>query len=295
MPRPPRIEFPGAWYHVYNRGIAKQDIFFDDQDRFLFLNLIGDMCDKLTVQCHGYCLMPNHYHLALHTPQGNLSEAVKRLISTFTRRANKRHDRDGPIFRGRFRSELVDSDEYLLSLSRYIHLNPVAAKIVDDPGKYKWSSYNTYTGGGQVPEWLETDFILRMMTGERPKQHYRNFVEGRAQPKVTWPPNQIAAIQDPTEPLSRRASAKLDEVLSVASDHFAATHDELLHSSRVHRAAVLLFLASSKDISVADLAKLFGYTDASSLSATLSRWRRELKTNSQMQDTITALTTQLKH
>ena len=130
MARPLRIEYPGAWYHVMNRGVDRQPIFLHDAHRESFLSLLSDISRSYQVEIHAYCLMNNHYHLLVRTPLGNISRAMRHLNGVYTQRFNSMEKRDGSLFRGRFKAILVEADEYLLRLSRYIHLNPVAAKLV---------------------------------------------------------------------------------------------------------------------------------------------------------------------
>ena len=141
MARPLRLEYPGAWYHVMNRGLARQPIFRTDAHRQHFLDLLLEIHNRYQVEIHAYCLMGNHYHLFIRTPLANLSRAMRHLNGIYTQRYNQGMHRDGPIFRGRYKSILVEADTYLLRLSRYIHLNPVAAKLVRKAETYPWSSF----------------------------------------------------------------------------------------------------------------------------------------------------------
>lgn len=301
IPRPPRIEFPGAWYHLYNRGIARQAIFRDDQDRHLFLSLLAAITEKLNVQCHGYCLMDNHYHLIFRTPQANLSDAMKQLISAYTRMTNKRHGRDGPLFKGRYRSEIIEDDDYLLSLSRYLHLNPVEAEIVDDPRKYKWSSYNSYINSAKAPDWLETEFILAMMTGQKPRQRYRHFVSGRSATTIVEGSAPSDTFEHDTSSRKTGSSQSVNEVLATASSLFGVTRRELVEptgsrpDARNERIAVLLFLAASREAHFEQLADHFGYANSKSLSAALSRWRGKMKTDKSLDSAVTTLAVHLQH
>ncbi len=140
MTRPLRIEFSNAWYHVMNRGRRRENVFYSDEDRRTFLSLLSDLHDKFHVKIHAYCLMGNHYHLLLNTPLPNLSRAIRHLGGVYTQEFNRAHRKEGALFRGRYRSKLIDSDEYLTQLSRYIHLNPVDAGIVHAPENYEWST-----------------------------------------------------------------------------------------------------------------------------------------------------------
>ena len=140
MARPLRIEFPGALYHVTARGNARAPIFLEDADRQLLLATLGDANERHGWLCHAYCLMPNHYHLLLGTPDANLSRGMRQLNGLYTQRFNRRHDRVGHVFQGRFKGILVEREAHLLELARYIVLNPVRAGIVACAEAYRWSS-----------------------------------------------------------------------------------------------------------------------------------------------------------
>lgn len=176
MSRPLRIEYPGAWYHVMNRGSARQEIFCDDTDCHLFFALLSEIHEKYGIEVHAYCLMNNHYHLFVRTPLANLSKAMQHLSSIFTQMRNRLNHQDGAIFRGRYKAILVDSDSYMLTLSRYIHLNPVAAGMVQRPENYKWSSYNAYLLNEEKPGWLYCEETLSYFDRNNKIQNYQDFV-----------------------------------------------------------------------------------------------------------------------
>ena len=176
MSRPLRIEYEGAWYHVMNRGAGKKEIFHTPKDYELFLNLLNEIHNRYRIEIHAYCLMPNHYHLLVHTPLANLSRAIKYLNGLYTQRHNKLLKTDGPLFRGRFKSIIVDADNYLLVLSRYIHLNPVVAQIVGKAEQYEWSSYVAFLNPNLAPPWLTTNFTLNKFGADMQKHKYRAFV-----------------------------------------------------------------------------------------------------------------------
>ena len=179
MARPLRVEYPGAFYHVMNRGNAGEKLFRSKKDREKFLSYLKKTVERFSVKIHTYCLMPNHFHLLLETPEANLSKAIQWLNVSYAVYFNRRRQRFGHLFQGRFKSILVDADEYLKQLSRYIHLNPVRAKIVQYPSEYPWSSYPSYVGKGKTPDWLETEWLL-FQFGKRKKEsrkNYQNFVE----------------------------------------------------------------------------------------------------------------------
>ncbi|MCP5026222.1 MAG: hypothetical protein GY929_08035 [Actinomycetia bacterium] len=174
MPRPLRIQYPGAWYHVFNRGARRQRVFSDPLDRQNFLDLMEAAVDDFGFEIHAYCLMGNHYHLLVRTPMANLSVAMKDLIGFYTQAYNRRHGVDGALFRGRFQSVLVDHDRYLLWVSRYIHRNPLEAGLAGDLSGYRWSSFPAYVGGDIAPAWLHTQETLDL-AGSR--ERYQLFVE----------------------------------------------------------------------------------------------------------------------
>ena len=166
MPRPLRIQYPGAWYHVMNRGASRQNIFRDVHDRRDFLVCLASAASRTAVEVHAYVLMGNHYHLLLRTPHGNLDTMMHLLGRNYARYFNDRYDRDGRLCTDRYFPILVDSDRYLLAVSRYIHRNPTAFGITS-LGDYFWSSYAAYLGNRRPQEWLHTDFTLTLAGGLR--------------------------------------------------------------------------------------------------------------------------------
>jgi putative transposase len=144
MARPVRLEYPGAVYHVICRGNNRQTVFCDDHDRKRYLGRLSYYCDQKGVELLAYCLLTNHVHLLLETPTGNLSKMMQPFQTSYTVYFNKRHKRSGHVFEQRYKAFVVDKDNYLLEVSRYIHLNPVSAGIVKEPRKYRWSSYGLY-------------------------------------------------------------------------------------------------------------------------------------------------------
>ena len=128
MPRPPRIEYENAFYHVMNRGRAREAIFHDKVYYDAFLKTLKEAVKRFDCVIHAYCLMGNHYHLLIQTPKANLSRVMRHINGVYTQRHNRLRLTDGPLFRGRFKAILVDIDSYLLHLSRYIHRNPIDMK-----------------------------------------------------------------------------------------------------------------------------------------------------------------------
>lgn len=160
MARPLRINYPGAFYHVTSRGNDRKAVFRSKRDREKFLDYLESATLKYDAVVHAYCLMDNHYHIFLETPSGNLPQIMHHINGAYTTYFNVKGDRSGHLFRGRYKAILVDADEYAKELSRYIHLNPVRAGMVERVEEYKWSSLQDYIGVRKPPEWLQRDFIL---------------------------------------------------------------------------------------------------------------------------------------
>lgn len=179
MARPLRIEYPGAFYHVTSRGNEQKDVFKSQRDREKFLDYLASATTRYGAVIHAYCLMSNHYHLLLETPEGNLSQIMRHINGAYTTYFNVKRKRAGHLFQGRYKAILVEADEYATELSRYIHLNPPRAGMVAKAEEYKWSSYRQYIGLDKAVEWLQTAFILGYFGGTAPEagSRYRQFVE----------------------------------------------------------------------------------------------------------------------
>jgi REP element-mobilizing transposase RayT len=177
LARPLRIEYPGALYHVTSRGNEKKDIFRSKKDREKFLSYLSSAWERHGAVFHAYCLMSNHFHLMVETPLGNLSRIMKHINGSYTTYFNVRHKRVGHLFQGRYKAVLVQADTYAAELSRYIHLNPVRAKMVPSPEEYQWSSCRQYLEGTE-PSWLSTRLVLGYfgMSDEDRRRNYRDYL-----------------------------------------------------------------------------------------------------------------------
>jgi len=163
-----------------NRGRRGEDIFLDTKDHLAFLVVLQETGEFFGAQVAAYCLMSNHYHLLVRTPSGNLSRIMRHVNGVYTQRYNRRHKADGQLFRGRYKSILVEEDSYLLELLRYIHRNPVRAKICKSVEEYPWSSHHGYVSNAKKWEWLYKRFLLGMFADRagKAKKAYTDFVRG---------------------------------------------------------------------------------------------------------------------
>jgi REP element-mobilizing transposase RayT len=185
MARPLRIEFAGALYHVTSRGNGQEAIYLEDTDRVAFLTVVERVCGRFNWAIHGYCLMDNHYHLLIETPEGNLARGMRQLNGVYTQQFNRQHKRVGHVFQGRYKAILVQKDAYLLELARYIVLNPVRARMVRSANDWRWSSYRATAGQSESPKWLETEWLLSCIgySKYQAREGYKAFVAaGKHQP-----------------------------------------------------------------------------------------------------------------
>ncbi len=257
MPRPLRINYPNAWYHVMNRGAGKQKIFMNNMHRMMFLNLLHECHQMFNIIICAYCLMDNHYHLLLSTPEANLPRVMRHLNGIYTQLFNRSQKKDGSLFRGRYKAKLIDEDCYQLIVSRYIHLNPVDANLVSHPGDYQWSSYRAYLELESAPIWLSKNIILEQLASVKALSHIRNYqdyVEGKQIDEINvfysttfttpiigsekFKEKILSAIDTPTIEASatdfKRAKSipTIDIIIEQICTFYAVTPDTLMHTKR---------------------------------------------------------------
>lgn len=294
MSRPLRIEYPGAWYHVMNRGRRFESIFSDDRDYVLFIDLLIEISEMWNARIAAFCLMPNHYHLLVQTPDGNISRCMRHLNSVYTQRYNRSHKYDGSLFRGRYKSILVSDDGYLLQVVRYIHRNPLRADIASDMRKYPWSSYNGYLSYAKKWDWLHKDTIFNMITPKK-RDRRKAFIAFMQQedtaevtrlfskknlPSLFGPENFIAHIRERyylrkssyEVPESRRLAPDPDTIIRAVCDYYNVGFGDLLISRRGHlniprNVAIYLFRSLRGDDlnSIKDAFQIKTYSTVSSI------------------------------
>jgi len=275
MSRPLRIEYPGALYHLTARGNSRDEIFLDVDDRHAFLRMLGQEIEQQRWLCYAYCLMDNHYHLLVETPEGNLICGMRRLNGRYTQAFNRRHEHVGHVFQGRYKSILVEKDAYLFELSRYIVLNPVRANMVKKPESYTWSSYRSSIGLSVSPPWLASGQLINFFGS---KEAYARFVEEGMNIESPWnelqgqiwlggssfreqmqqriPQTGITGI--PNEQL-HPVRPDCDAVLRKVVNYFACEIEDVL--SRRHRVGYFLatyLLRREVNMSLAEVSDLFG-------------------------------------
>jgi len=295
-----RIEYEGAWYHVMNRGRRSDRIFEVRNDYLMFLDLLKEAAELWGVMISAYCLMSNHYHLLIHTPKGNLLRRMRHINGVYTQRFNRAHGCDGPLFRGRFKSILVNGDNYLLQLVRYIHRNPLKAGIVDHLEAYPWSSHNGYLSSAREWDWLHKDFILSILsTQERDRiGAYRQFIRNEDSDEITqvferkkWPAflgdekftswlkgKYFEQKRDPQIPDSMILAPELETIKKVVSSYYQIDESELLKSRRGKfnepRSMAIYLVRKLRQDSLTNISSEFclsGYSSVSSVLETMGK------------------------
>ncbi|MFC1890843.1 transposase [Thermodesulfobacteriota bacterium] len=172
-----RIEYPDAWYHVMNRGRRYEAIFEEKRDYSAFLELLQETIEIFHIKIAAFCLMQNHYHLLIQTPEANISRSMRHINGVYTQRFNRIHGYDGQLFRGRYKAILIDADSYLLQVMRYIHRNPINAGLTENLN-YQWSSHKAYLSDAKKWNLVSRDKILKMLSRTKALQKsvYRDFV-----------------------------------------------------------------------------------------------------------------------
>lgn len=188
MSRPLRIEFPNALYHITSRGNERRNIFRDDSDKKNFLRILHEVNKKYNWLCHAYCLMTNHYHLVIETPDANLSKGMRQLNGVYTQTFNRKYERVGHIFQGRYKGIIVQKETNFLCVCRYVVLNPVRAKIVDLPEEWGWSSYNATANLEKPHPCLCIDGLLLCFSSQKSEAHqkYREYIIAGIREESIW-------------------------------------------------------------------------------------------------------------
>lgn len=299
MSRPLRIEYPGAWYHVMNHGRRGERIFQDNRDFKRFVDLLKESTELWNLRVSAYCLMPNHYHLLVQTPDANISRCMRHINGVYTQRYNRRHHCEGQLFRGRYKSILVDADSYLLQLVRYIHRNPLRAGLTDSLKKYDWSSHKGYLSSAARWSWLHKDYVLSMLSKDKANRlrTYRHFVamsdeDGiiRVYERKQWPSflgsegfvNSIkekffSRKADEEVPQARDLAIESSRIRKTVCEFYKITERELLLSKRgmfnEPRNVAIYLTRRMRGDSLKEIAKEFGMSKYSSVSSAIERMK----------------------
>ena len=312
MARPLRIEYPDAWYHVMNRGRRGENIFSDKKDYEIFVALLQESSELFDIRVAAYCLMSNHYHLLVQTPSGNLSRAMRHVNGVYTQRYNRRNKIDGQLFRGRYKSVLVEADSHLLELLRYIHRNPVRAKLCKTVDDYTWSSHHGYVSGAKKWGWLAKQFLLGMFSDKSndAKREYGKFVQGEDSSEVLeffgkknlasvfgsgdfvqWVKGKYYELKNHSEvPQSRQLAPTIAEIKEAVSQSYGIEEMALEQTKRgqVNEPRNLAIFLSRKisGLRLDEICKEFGLGSYSSVSSVVIRTERLLSQGKQLRKRV---------
>jgi putative transposase len=294
MPRKTReIQFPGALFHAIVRGNNRQNIFFSDDDRSHFYHLLEEGCFRFKYRIHAFCLMTNHVHLLLEVGDVPLAKIMHNLAFRHAQHLNKKLDRVGHIFQGRYKAILVQNQNYLIDLCKYIHLNPLKAKMVENLVHYHWSSHRAYLGIDQIP-WLTTEYILSSIKQIfQDTMTYQNFIQNESQGSDR---EHILFLSDKNEliindkiilkyqnSIQRPPKLELNTIIDIVSRSLQIEKDRILsdcmqHSVSKARTFIAIFIQQYTDITLQELANIFN-RDASTISHAIYRWQIRCKNN----------------
>jgi len=314
MARPLRIEFEGAIYHVTARGNERGKIFFTKRDYEKFKEYLTTAKEKYGFILHAYVLMTNHYHLIIETPEKNLSKAMHYINSAYTTYTNVKRKRSGHLFQGRYKAILVDKDNYLLELSRYIHLNPVRVNMVHKPEEYPYSSYRSYVTG-QVENVVSRDAILEMMTAKRKEapDRYRDFVEAALGEETESPlrkvyggiilgderfiRNALARIDaervettDVSHGKALRSVTGLEEIITACCEYFKVAREDVILNKRSEARKACVYLMKKHTCATnREIAELFGTLSYSAVAKISQNITQQLERDKALQKRINGL------
>lgn len=306
MPRKPRIHYPDAVYHVMLRGNGGEDLFFDSADRSRFLLLLQHGLEKFQHRIHAFCLMDNHVHLVLQVTKFPLSKIMHNLAFRYAQFMNRKLYKSGHLFQGRYKAVLVDADNYLLELVRYVHLNPLRAKLVDDPAEYGWSSHPCYLGAEILP-WLTSDWVLNQFADTRlqARQSYlkflrdgyadnnrRDFSQGSFEGRLLGSDQFVEQSLVRAQQVYRRPIT-LGQVIDVVCDHYQIDAEKLSAPGRQKpvpqaRAMAAWLVRQSGCLQMTDLGVIF-QRDPGGLSQAARRFEQRMVGDAEFRLTMEGL------
>lgn len=315
MSRPLRIEYPDAWYHVMNRGRSGEAIFLEKSDYHAFIELLKEAVDMWNARVGAYCLMSNHYHLLIQTPDANLSRCMRHLNGVYTQRFNRSQQREGQLFRGRYKSILVDADSYVLELLRYIHRNPLRAGLVERLDEYLWSSHRGYLSDAKKWNWLHKEFVLSLFSNDRVerRKRYKEFVSMESPEEINqilgrkklpavlgsenfidWVKGKFSRQKRHEEvPASRFLAPDVERIREAVCKAFGVDKEELSVSRRgisnVPRSVAIYLLRQLRGEKLDEIGKEFKMGSYSSVSTVIQRMKREISRNRKLRKRVKQL------
>ena len=293
-----------------NRGRRREDIFLSRSDYESFLQILKETSEGWNIRIAAYCLMPNHYHLLVHTPDGNISRCMRHINGVYTQRFNRRHSTDGQLFRGRYKAVLVEADNHLLEVLRYIHRNPIRAGLARTPKDFLWTSYQGYLSAARKWDWLEKEFLLSMFSERktRRKAVYKNFLsQGEPEeierfyslknlPSILGGDIFKDQIKEKVQPLrynqeipgARILNPTAEEIISRVCAHFRVSKEQIAVSRRgtgnLQRDLAIYLVRTLTRETLTEVGKHFGIDRYSTVSSVVTRVKESLKNDRILRD-----------
>jgi len=322
MGRPLRIEYEGAIYHVLSRGNERKEIFKDSDDKEKFLSILTEYHDRYGIIIHSYVLMNNHYHVLLETPKANLVRVMHGLNSRYTGYFNKKYSRSGHLFQGRYKAIIVDKEKYLVELSRYIHLNPIRAGIVESPELYKWSSYTGFISKKKELRWMEYKWTLSnfSIVDSKSRKKYKEFVREGINNKIENPMNKVIGqivlggeellekvrklarkegrlVEDVVEIKRLESYPSVDRIIEIVSTEFGVNEYYIKNKERKENTARNTAISIIKKYSGKtnkEIGEMFGGLHYSSVNRAEERLRDKMNKDKKLKDRVKRIESHIK-
>lgn len=318
MARPLRIEYEGAVYHVTARGNERRKIYFTKTDYDKFLQYVAEAKKKYGIQIHGYVLMTNHYHLIIETPKANLGRAMHHINSSYTIYLNRKRNRAGHLFQGRYKAILIEKDRYLAEISRYIHLNPVKAKIMEKPEEYPYSSYKAYIKreGDKI---VTPDFILNIFSKQKKEaqRKYMEYVARGVGEDLENPLKKVYGgfilggkkfIKDTLRIIKReylkrveishrkalKAAYAIGDIIDIINLDHKTTKDKIMKTPELRKMAIYL-IKRHTGATNAEIGEMFGGISYSAVAKIKERFAREMEENKKLRKMAGKIDTELSN
>lgn len=306
MPRPLRIEFENAWYHVSNKGAGGRAIFLKPEHTQLFISILEDCIKLFDIEVHAFCFLADSYHLLIKTPIPNLSHAMRQLNGMYTQRFNKEQLLDGPLFRGRYRATILE-EHYTLPICRFIDLQPVVSHYVEQPLHYKWSSYRVHIGKPNITSWLHTDTIksscadYQTFVNQGIDQEIKTFYCKKKQPAIL---GSYQFKQKLLKPSAQKTSAhtslgpSMDTIINATATHFDVSVEQIKLSRRgqtnIPRSTAIYLSRKLGHHILTEIAAVYSDISHAAVGTTVKRFQELLERDSSLKHSVESIMQTLK-
>ncbi len=307
MPRPLRIEFENAWYHVSNRGAGGRAIFLKPEHTQLFVSILEDCINTFGIEVHAFCFLADSYHLLIKTPQPNLSQAMRQLNGMYTQKFNKEQHLDGPLFRGRYRATILE-EKYALPICRFIDLQPIAHRYVEQPLHYKWSSYRAHIGKPKTLNWLHTDIIkahcddYQDFVNQGIDSEIKTFYCKKKQPAILGSYQFKHNLMNPEAQKTKTAPPALgpsmESIIKATASYFDVSVEQIKMSRRgqtnIPRAVAIYLSRKLGHHILTEIAAVYSDISHAAVGTTVKRFQELLQRDNSLKQSLDYLTRTLK-